>query len=253
VSGGPGKRGEPDPDVILGIHPVYEALVRGERPIERIHLRRGAASGRLRRILEMAESRGIPVRREDTDRLDRESGGRLHQGVMALAGGVLRTVPLSQLLEAPSPLIVVLDHVQDPQNLGAVIRTAETAGATGLVVTARRSAPLSPAVARASAGAVEHVAIHRAGNLVAALREMKGKGIWVVGVDPGGESLWTAFDYRSPVALVLGGEHRGIRRLVRESCDVRVRLPLGGRVESLNVSVAAGIVLFEAVRQRRGL
>jgi 23S rRNA (guanosine2251-2'-O)-methyltransferase len=172
---------------------------------------------------------------------------------VALAGAAPRTVPLSQLTEAPDPLILVLDLIQDPQNLGAIIRSAETAGATGVVVTERRSAPLSPAVARASAGAIEHVAIHRAGNLVAAIREMKSHGIWIVGVDPEGETLWTRFDYRLPVALVLGGEHRGIRRLVRESCDVRVRLPLGGRLESLNVSVAAGVVLFEAVRQRRGL
>lgn len=245
--------GDSGPEVILGVHPVYEALVRGDRPIDRIHIRRGSLSGKVRRILELAESRGIPVRREDGDRLDRASGGRPHQGVMALAGGAPATVPLSELVGAPDPLILVLDLVQDPQNLGAMIRTAETAGATGVVVTERRSAPLSPAVARASAGAIEHVAIHRAGNLVAAIREMKSQGIWIVGVDPKGESLWTEFDYRVPVALVVGGEHRGIRRLVRESCDARVRLPLGGRVESLNVSVAAGIVLFEAVRQRRGL
>lgn len=245
--------GDSRTDLIFGVHPVYEALVGGDRPIERIHVSRGSLNEKIRRILEMAESRGIPVREENPDRLSRASGGRPHQGVMAVVGGAIPTVPLSQLSGAADPLILVLDLVQDPQNLGAILRTAETAGATGVVVTERRSAPLSPAVARASAGAIEHVAIHRARNLVAAIREMKSQGIWIVGLDPEGESLWTEFDYRSPVALVLGGEHRGIRRLVRESCDVRVRLPLGGRVESLNVSVAAGIVLFEAVRQRRGL
>jgi len=236
--------------LIVGVHPVYEALVRGDRPIERIHIRRGSVPEKVRRILGLAAERGIPVRREGRDLLDRQAGGRLHQGVVAVAGSI-GAVGFESLLAGECPLVVVLDGVQDPQNLGAVIRTAETAGATGVVVTERRSAPLSAAVSRASAGAVEHVPLARVGNLVSALKIMKSTGIWVVGVDPAGEALWTDFDYRLPVALVLGGEHRGIRRLVREACDIVVRVPMGGRIESLNVSVAAGIVLFEAVRQRR--
>jgi 23S rRNA (guanosine2251-2'-O)-methyltransferase len=185
--------------------------------------------------------------------LDRLAGGRPHQGVIALAAG-LGYVSLESIIaranEAWPPLVVVLDQVQDPHNLGAVVRTAETAGAHGLVVAARRTAPLSGAVARASAGAVEHLPIARVSNLVNAIKVLKKNQIWVIGVEPEGEIPWTGFDYTLPVALVLGGEHQGIRRLVSEHCDVRVRLPVRGRVASLNVSVAAGIVLYEVVRQR---
>lgn len=236
-------------DLILGVHPVYEALVRGERTIERIHISRGSMTEKVRQILELAGERGVAVRREDRKLLDRYAAGRRHQGVIAVAGGV-PTVPLGQLLKVPRALLVVLDGVQDPQNLGSLLRTAETGGATGVVVTERRSAPFSPAVSRASAGALEHVSLARVPNLVSAIREMKSEGLWVVGVDPEGESLWTEFDYRVPVALVLGGEHRGIRRLVRETCDALVRLPVAGSIESLNVAVAGGIVLYEALRQR---
>jgi 23S rRNA (guanosine2251-2'-O)-methyltransferase len=234
---------------IVGVRSVQEALVSGERPIARIYLRHGALSENLRKILELANERRIPVRREDRRGMDREAGGRLHQGVVAV-GGQIDTVPLAAVIGVPSPLILVLDEVEDPQNLGSIVRTAETAGVTGVVMPERRSAPLSAAVSRASAGAIEHVAVTRVNNLVSALKAMKKKGIWVVGVDERGERLWKDFDYRVPLALVLGGEHRGIRRLVREHCDATVRLPLGGRVASLNVSVAAGAVLFEAVRQR---
>jgi len=239
----------PDEGVIVGIHPVYEALVSGDRPIDRIHVRRGPLPEKVRRILNLARERGIPVRMEERPALDRRAAGQVHQGVVAVAGAMV-TVPLETLIAVPNPLIVVLDGVQDPRNLGSVIRTAETAGATGVVVTERRSAPLSAAVSRASAGAVEHVALARVTNLVSALKAMRSKGIWIVGVDPAGESLWKDFDYRVPVALVLGGEHQGIRRLVRENCDATVRLPVQGRIESLNVSVAAGVVLYEVLRQR---
>jgi 23S rRNA (guanosine2251-2'-O)-methyltransferase len=239
---------------IIGVHPVFEALAGGERPIERILVSRGAISARVRRILEMAAERAIPVRREDRQRLDRASGGRPHQGVVALAESGVATVSLESLLKAGAgaapPLYVVLDGVQDPQNLGSVIRTAETAGATGVLMTERRSAPLSAAVSRASAGAVEYVPLVRVGNLVSALKLLKENGVWVVGVDPAGEAAWTRFDYTSPVALVLGGEHRGIRRLVRETCDQVVRIPMRGRIESLNISVSAGILLYEVLRQR---
>ena len=145
----------------------------------------------------------------------------------------------------------MLDGVEDPHNLGAVIRTAEACGASGIVVPERHSAPLNATVVKASAGASAYVPIVRAKNLVSAIEEMKKRGLWVVGVDPTGTQDWTAFDYSSPVALVLGGEHRGLRRLVREHCDALVRLPMSGKIGSLNISVAAGIVLYEVVRQRR--
>lgn len=241
-------------EIIAGIHPVYEALVSGDRAILRIHVGRGRVSGRMRRILEEAEARRVPIRREDRQVLDGLAPGSTHQGVVAVTGS-RAYVPFDELLDqatgfgAPA-LLVVLDEIQDPQNLGAVIRTAETAGAAGVVVTERHSAPLSGGVARASAGALEHVPVARVGNLVNALKLMKKKGIWIVGLDPDAETPWTGFDYTVPVALVLGGENRGIRRLVREHCDARVRLPLKGKIASLNVSVSAGIALYEVVRQR---
>lgn len=240
-----------DEVTIAGIHPVYEALVSGGRSIRRIHLRRGSTSGKLAAILELARERGIPVLREDQFLLDRHAAGQLHQGVVAVAGG-LATISLEALISTPNPLVLVLDGVQDPQNLGSIIRTAETAGVSGIVIPERRSAPLSGAVLRASAGAADHVKMARVTNIVSALKTMKKNGIWVIGVDPLGELLWTDFDYRVALALVLGGEHRGIRRLVRQHCDATVRLPVRGKVESLNVSVAAGVVLYEIVRQRLG-
>lgn len=234
---------------IVGTHPVYEALVSGQRRIERIYLARGTFSDKVRRILNLARAQGIPVRKENKAALDRLAGGVVHQGVVAVAG-VGAYTPLENLLEVPDALLVVLDSVQDPHNLGAVIRTAEAAGATGLVVSERRTAPLTAAVSKASAGAVDHLPIARVGNLTSTLERMKSCGIWAVGVDPGATATWTAFDYRVPVAIVLGGEHGGIRRLVRETCDLLVGFPMMGRIQSLNVSVAAGIVLYEAVRQR---
>lgn len=242
-------RDSADETLIVGVHPVHEALVSDRRPITRIYVRKGSLQAGLRQILELAEQRSIPIRREDRVALDRESGGQLHQGVVAIAAA-LETVSLESVGSVDEPLILVLDGIQDPQNLGSIIRTADTAGVTGIVIPERRSAPLTAAVLRASAGAAEHVPVARVGNLVSAIKYLKEQAIWVVGMDQAGESLWCDFDYRVPLALVLGGEHKGIRRLVRENCDATVRLPVGGKIESLNVSVAAGAVLYEAVRQR---
>jgi len=241
----------------MGVHSVYEALVSGQRVIERVHIAKGSLEN-LRPILEAAEARNIPLRRENREALDRMAGGQLHQGVVAIVG-VREYQSLEELVGSDAGegdhgkepgLFVVLDSVQDPHNLGAVIRTAETAGASGVVVTQRRSAPLTAAVSRASAGAMEHLPVARVTNLVSALKFMKQRGVWIVGFDAEAELEWTDFDYSVPVALVLGGEHRGIRRLVRENCDVCVRLPVRGRIQSLNVSVTAGIALYEVLRQR---
>ncbi len=235
---------------LIGVHSILEALRAGQRRLQRVHVAKGADSEAVREIVELARSQGVPVRRESRETLDRLAGGqRAHQGVVALAGeGAYSS--FAEILEAENPFFVILDGVQDPHNLGAVIRTAEAAGATGLIVPERRTAPLSAVVARSSAGAIEHVPIVQVKNLVNTLRTLKHKRVWVVGVDPHGDTDWTDFDYTGPVALVLGGEGGGIRRLVRQHCDVCVRLPMHGRIDSLNVSVAAGIVLFEVVRQR---
>lgn len=234
---------------ICGVHPVYEALAAGRRRIERIHIAREERTGRVREIIEMARRQGISIRRDERVVLDRLARGAAHQGVVAVCG-VATYSPLDRLLGVPSPLIVVLDGIEDPQNLGAVIRTAEAAGASGIVIPERRATPLTAAAVRASAGASEYLPVARVTNIAAAIDEMKSRGLWIAGVVQDGDQLWTGFDYTGPVALVLGGEHRGLRRLVRERCDVLVRLPMAGRIESLNVSVAAGILLYEVVRQR---
>jgi len=234
---------------ICGVHAVFEALTAGTPPIERIYIGRETRSPKLQEVIDLARRRGVPLVREDRIVLDRLAAGSVHQGIVAACAGFSYSNP-DVLFKSQMPCIVVLDGVEDPHNLGAVIRTAEASHASGVVVPERHSAPLSATVAKASAGALAHVPVVRAGNLVTFLDGLKEKGVWVVGVDAAGEQLWTEFDYKVPVALVFGGEHRGLRRLVREHCDAVVRLPMLGKVESLNVSVTAGIVLYEVVRQR---
>jgi 23S rRNA (guanosine2251-2'-O)-methyltransferase len=228
---------------------VYEALASGRQRLVRIHVSREIHSPKLREILELARRRGVPVDKEDRSVIDRLAEGAPHQGIVAIAGEFAYAA-LDTLFAAAAPLVVVLDGVEDPHNLGAVIRTAEACGATGIVVPERHAAPLSSAVAKASAGALAYVPVVRVTNLVSTLELLKRKGFWIAGIDPSGERLWTEFDYTVPIALVLGGEHRGIRRLVRVHCDVLVRLPMLGRIESLNISVCAGVLLYEVARQR---
>jgi 23S rRNA (guanosine2251-2'-O)-methyltransferase len=234
---------------ICGVHAVYEALASGRQPIERIHIAREVHSAKLKDILDLARERSIPVRKEERSVLDRMADGELHQGIIAVSAA-LSYADFEDLFRAAKPLIVVLDGVEDPHNLGAVLRTAEACGASGVIVPDRHSAPLSATVVKASAGASAYVPVVRVKNLVNAIDELKERGVWVVGVDPAGTKDWTGFDYTGPAALVLGGEHRGLRRLVREHCDVLVRLPMLGKISSLNISVAAGVVLYEVVRQR---
>jgi 23S rRNA (guanosine2251-2'-O)-methyltransferase len=236
---------------ICGIHAVYEALASRRMPIERIHIAREAHSGKLKEILELARERDVPIRKEERSVLDRMAEGTVHQGVIAITAA-LSYADFDVLFKPEKPLIVVLDSVEDPHNLGAVIRTAEACNASGILVPERHSAPLSITVVKASAGASAYVPVVRVRNLVNGIDALKGRGLWVVGVDPAGSRNWTEFDYTGPVALVLGGEHRGLRRLVREHCDVLVRLPMLGNIASLNISVAAAVVLYEVVRQRRG-
>jgi 23S rRNA (guanosine2251-2'-O)-methyltransferase len=237
------------PNYICGVHAVYEAIVSGRLPVERIHISREVRSGKIQDILELARRKDIPVRRENRAVIDQLAPGTSHQGIVAITAHT-RYAPFEILFKRDRPLVVVLDGVEDPHNLGAVLRTAEAAGASGVVVPERHSAPLSATVAKASAGAVAHLPVVRVTNLVHAVDAMKERGLWIVGIDPGANQDWTTFDYSGPVAIVLGGEHRGLRRLVREHCDLLVRLPMLGKVESLNISVAAAIVLYEAVRQR---
>jgi 23S rRNA (guanosine2251-2'-O)-methyltransferase len=237
---------------LCGVHAIFEALAAGNPPIERIYIGRETRSPKLQQVMELAKQRSVPVRREERDVLERMAQGAAHQGIIAVCGE-FKYSPESVLFRNEQPCVVVLDGVEDPHNLGAVIRTAEASNVAGVVVPERHSAPLSDTVAKASAGASAYMPVVRVGNLVSFLDQLKTKGLWIVGVDASGENLWTNFDYTGPVALVFGGEHRGLRRLVREHCDVLVRLPMLGKVESLNISVTAGIVLYEVVRQRTSL
>jgi 23S rRNA (guanosine2251-2'-O)-methyltransferase len=237
--------------LICGINPVLEALSSRERHFDRLLVVKGLRNRRVSDAIARASQLGIPLRFEAREMLDRMAGGVPHQGLIAVVSAK-PLMGLEDLLDqARSPaLLVVLDGVEDPRNLGAIVRTAEAAGADGVVLPERHSAGLSETVARASAGALEHVKVAQIGNVAQALDRLKERGVWVVGFDASGTERWDAVDLRGPVALVLGGEGRGIRRLVRERCDHLVSLPMFGHVGSLNVSVAAGIALYEAIRQR---
>ena len=241
-------------DRLTGIHAVKEAL-EARRPIDRIAIAKGRQDTRVEEIVQLARKQGVPVRFEDRGQLDRLANSKDHQGVVALAAA-RAAVTLQDILtqanasHGQTGLLVLLDGVEDPHNLGAIIRTALAAGAHGVVIPERRAAGLTDTVARASAGALAHLPIAKVTNLVRAMEELKETGYWLVGLDEDGEKSYTEVDYTSPVGIVLGGEGKGLHELTRKRCDFVVSLPTTGPVRSLNVSVAAGVVLFEARRQR---
>jgi 23S rRNA (guanosine2251-2'-O)-methyltransferase len=243
-------------DRLSGIHAVEEAL-EAERPLERIVIATGRQDSRIQRIVELARKRGVPVRFEERVQLDRLASSREHQGVVALAA-MRPPSTLEDLLERGNQdrggpgLLVLLDGVEDPHNLGAIIRTSLAAGAAGVVIPERRAAGLTEVVARASAGALAHLPVARVVNLARSMEDLKRAGYWLVGLDERSDRSYTGVDYTSPIAIVMGGEGRGLHELTRKRCDFVVSLPTTGPVKSLNVSVAAGIVLFEVVRQRSG-
>jgi 23S rRNA (guanosine2251-2'-O)-methyltransferase len=206
---------------------------------------------RLKALQDAARKAGVPVLRQPVRALDRLAEGVAHQGCVALVAEAAYTDPSEILQSTAAPaLFVVLDGVEDPRNLGAVIRSAAAAGAGGIFLPEHRATGLTAACLKAAAGAAERLPIARVGNIVSFLKDLKKRGIWIAGFDASGTSSWTGFDLTMPVALVFGGEEKGLRRLARETCDVVLSIPLCGGVESLNLSVAAGIALFEAVRQR---
>src|SRR5579862_774038 len=241
-------------DRLTGIHAVKEAL-EAQRPIDRIAIAKGRQDARVEEIVQLARKLGVPVRFEDRSQLDRMANSKDHQGVVALAAARTAST-LDDILKranaTPSQfgLIVLLDGVEDPHNLGAIIRTSLAAGAHGVVIPERRAAGLTDTVARASAGAIEHLPIAKVTNLVRSMEELKEAGYWLIGLDENGDKSYTEVDYTSPVGIVLGGEGKGLHDLTRKRCDFVVSLPTTGPVKSLNVSVAAGVVLFEVLRQR---
>lgn len=237
--------------IVYGINPVAEALRAGRIKALRVGDRGGA---RVVELVRAAERAGVGVRRVSTADLDRAARGGVHQGVVA----ELREADALDVHDLVAgargaPLIVVLDGIEDPHNLGAILRTADAAGGDGVIRQSRRAAPLDGAAAKASAGAVSYVKIAEVVNIARALAELKDAGVWTVGFAGDAPKRYDEVDLTLPTALVLGAEGDGLRRLVRERCDWLVSIPLFGHVQSLNVSVAAGIALFEAVRQRKTL
>ena len=233
---------------IYGINPVLEALRGGRVTALRVSPR---ADDRLTEIVRLADQRGIPVRRAQANELDRFAQGGVHQGVVADIKDVA-AVSVEDLVVAAAgaPLLVVLDGIEDPHNVGAILRTVDAAGAHGVVRQSRHAARLDGAAAKASAGAVTHVRVADVVNIARALESLKDAGVWTVGFAGDAAKRYDEVDYTLPTAIVLGAEGTGLRRLVRERCDWLVSIPMRGHVQSLNVSVTAGIALFEAVRQR---
>jgi 23S rRNA (guanosine2251-2'-O)-methyltransferase len=233
---------------IYGINPVLEALRAGRVDAIRVSQRGDA---RIDAVLDAAKKAGVPVTRAAANELDRAAQGGVHQGVVASVhnGEAFDIADLVAPLSG-APLVVVLDGIEDPHNLGAILRTVDAAGATGVVRQERHAAPLGGATAKASAGAVSHVKIANVVNIARAVEELKEAGVWTVGLAGDADKRYDEIDYTLPTALVVGAEGAGLRRLVRERCDWLVSIPMQGHVQSLNVSVATGVVLFEAVRQR---
>lgn len=234
--------------IVYGINTVIEALRAGRVRELRIGNRAGE---RMEQLLALAAEQGIRASRVQPDVLDREARHGVHQGVVARVDAPAEHTVDDIVRAAVGPaLIVVLDGIEDPQNLGAILRTADAAGVHGVVVQSRRSAALDGAAAKASAGALSHVRIAEVVNIARAIAELKEAGVWTVGLDGEATATYEAIDFTAPSAIVLGAEGSGLRRLVKERCDFLAAIPMHGHVASLNVSVAAGIVLFEAVRQR---
>lgn len=259
----PGEREKPPrppgtrEDLLLGPNVIREALRAGRRKVRRLLLAREAQDERLGEIVMLAGRQGIPVRRIPRDRLRALAGTDRHQGIVALADPFEYADPeaLARAAAARSslPLLVVLDGVEDPQNLGAILRSAEVFGAAGVILPKHRAASITPAVLRAASGAPEHLPVARATNLAACLERLKGVGYWVAAADPQGGQPVDRVDLARPLAIVIGGEGSGVRPGLRGHSDLRVTIPMAGRLGSLNASVAAGILLYEIQRRRQAL
>jgi 23S rRNA (guanosine2251-2'-O)-methyltransferase len=243
-------------EVLYGLHPVEEALKAGRRRFDHVLVAREREDARIERLVNLCREAGVRVRQESREQLTHLAQTPAHQGVVALVHP--QEFLSIEDLYAPNPsgaprLLLALDGVEDPQNLGALLRVADGAGVDGVVLTERRSAPLSPVAVKASAGAAEHLRIARVVNLVRALEDLKKQNIWVIGLDERAQTDYDHFDLTGNCVLVLGREGAGLHDLVRRTCDHLLRIPMSGGVSSLNVSAAGAVVLFEAFRQRRNV
>lgn len=243
-------------ETIVGRKPILEALKAGTA-IEKIAVLPGLQGRLIEEIRTLAEKQNIPVQELDHQRFRTLAGNMKTQGMIAVLAHSYTYSTIEALLARASsrseqPFLLILDEIEDPHNLGALIRTAECAGAHGVIVPKHHSAPISATVTKTSAGATAHIPIALVTNIVTTIDELKKEGLWITGLDAAGEKLYTQVEYTGPTALVVGNEGRGIRRLVKEHCDFLVRIPLLGKIASLNASVAGAIVMYEVVRQRGG-
>lgn len=241
-----------NPDMIIGRNAVSEALASG-RPIDAVLVTRGEKNGSLGRIIAQCRDRGIVIKEVDGKKLDSMCSNASHQGVIMFAAAH-EYATIDDMFDlakerGEEPFILILDELEDPRNLGAIVRTAETAGAHGVIIPRRRSASLSFSVAKTAAGALEYVPVAKVANLPGTIDELKKRGLWIYGADMNG-TTWCQQDYKGAVGLVIGSEGNGIGRLVKEKCDFMVSLPMKGHITSLNASVAAGILMYEISRQR---
>ena len=240
-------------EVLYGLHPVTEALRSGSRQFDHVCVARDRQDNRLQQVIDACRDAGVKVRFEPREHLEKLARNPSHQGVVAVVRE--RTFADIEDLLAPGAnanlLLLALDGVEDPQNLGALLRVADGAGVDGVILPERRSAPLSPVAIKASAGAAEHVHIAKVVNLVRSLERLKEENIWCIGLDERGTVDYDQYNYAGPCCLVLGREGEGLHELVRKTCDQLLRIPMAGKVSSLNVSAAGAVVLYEAARQRR--
>jgi len=240
-------------DRVFGVHPLIEAL-QGERSVERIYIAKGRGGTAVEGLIRLARSKGVPLHFEPREVLDRIIGTQKHQGVMGLVGaktyGTVDEILSRASRRGEPPAVLVLDGIEDPRNLGAILRTCDAAGVHGVVIPQRRASGLTETVAKTSAGALEYVTVARVVNLTQALETLKAGGLWIYGLDPSAGKNYLEIDYRGPVAIVAGAEGEGISRRVLTACDERVRLPMKGKIASLSVSVAVGVLAYEVLRQR---
>ncbi len=240
-------------ELVIGRNAVIEVL-KSERPVNKVFVAKGETKGSMREIVKLARQQGLVVQEVAKPKLDEMAQGLKHQGVVVSVAPVAY-YDLEDILQRTEqagemPFLVLLEEIQDPHNLGAILRTADATGVHGVLIPKRRSCPLSATVAKTSAGAIEHVPVARIGNIAQTITKLKQRGFWIVGADMNGQSAYYSASLTAPIVIVVGSEGRGMSRLTQESCDLLVRIPMKGQISSLNVSVACSLLLYEVLRQR---
>lgn len=240
-------------DIVIGRNAVTE-LIKSGKDINKILVAEGSLQGSMKKIIGAAKDKKIIVQIVDRNKLDEISNNSVHQGILAYVSAY-KYFELDDILndakeKGEDPFIIITDGVEDPHNLGALIRTANCCGAHGVIIPKRRAAPLTSTVNKASAGAIQYTKVARVTNLVSTIKELKEKGIWIAGADMDGDKNYFETDLKGPIAVVVGGEDKGVSRLVKENCDFVVKIPMNGQINSLNVSVAGAVLMYEVVRQR---